>query len=70
MITVCGLSSALFFILGCVWGHKHRRGTTLPNTILQLAQPNPTYIYEEVLPKSTSASQFELKENTAYGPLK
>lgn len=70
-ITVCALSSLLFFIIGYVYSRKHRQAAmcTSPNMPPQV---NPVILYEEVLPASKQAitNQFELDENVAYDPLK
>ena len=77
-ITVCALSSLIFFIIGYACGHKHRHGDqdatcARPDMALQVSQPNPMIIlYEEILPDSNpkSTNQFELEDNVAYDPQK
>ena len=62
--------SALFFLLGCAsgwFGRKYKEANSDKNTHTQ-----PTPLYEDVRPTSTSQDQekgFELKENIVYDPV-
>ena len=76
-ITVCALSSLVFFVIGYACGHKRRHGDqdatcARPDVTLQVSQPNPMILYEEILPESNpkSTNQFELEDNVAYDPQK
>ena len=76
-ITVCVLSSLLFFVIGYACGHKYRHSDQDATCVRsdmtpQVSQPNPMVLYEEILPESNpkTTNQFELEDNIAYNPLK
>ena len=76
-ITVCALSSLVFFVIGYACGHKCRHGNqdatcARPDATLQVSQPNPMILYEEIQPESNPkpTNQFELEDNIAYDPQK
>ena len=76
-ITVCALSSLVFFVIGYACGHKRRHGDhdatcARLDATLQVSQRNPMVLYEEILPESNPkpTNQFELEDNIAYDPQK
>ena len=76
-ITACALSFLVFFVIGYAYGHKRRHGDqdaicAQPDMTLQVSQPNPMILYEEILPESNPkpTNQFELEDNVAYNPQK
>ena len=75
-ITVCVLSSLLFFIIGYACGCRRKQETTVTSTPADVtphvSQINPMALYEEVLPESKPniSTQFELEDNIAYNPQK
>jgi hypothetical protein len=80
-ITVCVVSSLLFFVIGYACGHKRRGDQEATRALTdmtrtQISQPNPMVLYEEILPEIESkpnimiTNQFKFEDNVAYNPLK
>ena len=77
-ITLCVLSSLVFFVIGYACGHKRHHGEqdailcARSDVTPQVSQPNPMVLYEEILPESNprTTNRVELEDNVAYNPLK